>query len=70
MKMTNKAYDILKIIALLILPISELIGALANVWGFPGDKIVATLVAVDVFIGALVKIASDQYHKGESDGTD
>ena len=61
--MTNKAYDTLKIIALLILPISELIGALANVWGFPGDKIVATLVAIDVFIGAIVKLASDDYQK-------
>lgn len=63
--MTDKAYDALKLIALLILPISELIGALANVWGFPGDKIVATLVAFDVFIGAIVKIASDNYKKSQ-----
>lgn len=64
MKMSNAAYDALKFIALLILPISELIGSLATVWGFAyGDKLVATLVAIDVFLGALVKISSDAYHK-------
>lgn len=66
MKMTNKTYDILKIIALLILPISEFIGSLATIWGIPyGQQIVSTLVAVDVLFGVIVKIASDIYHKGE-----
>lgn len=66
MKMSNKTYDILKFIALLILPVSELISALASVWGIPyGAEIVATLVAVDVFMGALVKIAADGYNKGQ-----
>lgn len=66
MGMTNKAYDTLKLIALLILPISELVGSLATVWGLPyGDKIVATLVAIDVFMGAIVKVSSDNYHRNE-----
>ena len=66
MGMSNKAYDTLKFIALLVLPISELVGSLATVWGFPyGDKIVATLVAIDVFLGAVVKVSSDNYHKYE-----
>ena len=64
MKMTNKAYDTLKFIALLILPVAELIGSLASVWGFEyGNEIVATLIALDVFMGAVVKIASDKYAK-------
>lgn len=64
MKMTNKAYDILKIIALLILPISEFIGSMASIWGFQyGNQIVATLVALDVLMGYIVKIASDSYHR-------
>ena len=67
MKMTNKAYDILKIIALLILPISEFIGSMASIWGFQyGNQIVATLVALDVLMGYIVKIASDSYNKEQN----
>lgn len=67
MKMTNKAYDILKIIALLILPISEFVGSMASIWGFQyGNQIVATLVALDVLMGYIVKIASDNYHKEQN----
>lgn len=63
MIISNKAYDILKFIALLILPISELISALASIWGLPyGTQIVATLVAIDAFLGAVLKVSSDRYH--------
>ena len=67
MKMSNRSYDILKIIALLILPISEFIGSRASIWGFQyGNQIVATLVALDVLMGYIVKIASDSYHKEQN----
>ena len=60
--LNNKVYDILKIIALIILPLSELIASLASIWGFAyGQQIVATLVAIDVFMGTVIKIASDSY---------
>lgn len=66
MKITNKTYDILKFIALIVLPISEFVGAMAHIWGFAyGSEIVASLVAVDALLGTLVKILSDIYHKGE-----
>lgn len=66
MKMTNKTYDIIKIVALLILPISEFVGSLASIWGLQyGKEITATLVAFDVLFGVVVKIASDIYRKGE-----
>lgn len=68
MKLSNKAYDILKVIALIVLPLSELISALASIWGMPyGSQIVATLVAVDTFLGALLKISSDNYAKERED---
>ena len=68
MKLTNKTYDILKIIALLVLPISEFIGSLSSIWGFEyGQQIVATLVALDVLLGYIVKIASDAYHKEQEE---
>lgn len=60
--LNNKVYDILKIIALIILPLSELIASLASIWGFTyGQQIVASLVAIDVFMGTVIKIASDSY---------
>ena len=70
MKLTNQQYDILKLFAILILPISEFVSALASIWGLPyGAQIVATLVALDTLLGAVVKVASasDNYQKGKED---
>lgn len=62
MIMSNKAYDILKFIALLILPVSEFVSTIASVWGLPyGPEVTATLVAADVLLGAIVKISADKY---------
>ena len=66
MIMNNRVYDVLKIVALIILPLSELVGALANIWGLPyGAEIVATLVAIDAFLGAVLKLSSDRYNRTE-----
>ena len=63
MVMNNKTYDILKLIAVVIMPLADLIAALANIWGLPyGSQIVATLVAIHAFLGAFVKVSSDKYH--------
>lgn len=60
--MSNKTYDILKVVALIVLPLSELVSAVASIWGLKyGPQIVATLVALDTFLGAVIKIASDRY---------
>ena len=65
MKMTNKAYDILKWIAQYFLPaIGTLYFALAGIWGLPyGEQIVGTITAVDTFLGVLLGISSAQYNK-------
>lgn len=65
MKMSNKVYDILKYIAQIVLPaIGALYFALAKIWGFPyAAEIVGTISAVDAFMGALLKISTDQYNK-------
>ena len=65
MKMSNKAYDILKYIALVVLPaVATLYFALSQIWGFPcGEEIVGTITAVDAFLGALLKISTSQYNK-------
>ena len=64
MLISNKAYDILKFIAILILPLSELISALAAIFGWTwGAAVVAVLAAVLTFIGSVIKITSDAYAK-------
>lgn len=67
MKMSNKVYDILVYIAQIILPaIATLWAALGKIWSWPlVPEITATICAVDVFMGALLKISSIQYHKDE-----
>lgn len=65
MKMSNKVYDVLKWIALCLLPAAgTLYFALAGIWGFPyGEQIVGTITAVDTFLGFILKINSVKYHK-------
>lgn len=65
MRMSNKCYDILKYIAQIVLPaLGTLYFALAKIWSFPyGAEIVGTITAVDAFLGALLKISTDQYNQ-------
>ena len=65
MQMSNKVYDVLKWIALCLLPAAgTLYFALAGIWGFPyGEQIVGTLTAVDTFLGVVLGISSVKYHK-------
>ena len=69
--MTNKTYDILKIVAIVILPlIQALYVGLSKIWGFGfGTEIDQTIqlivAALNTILGvALVKSSSD-YHKGD-----
>ena len=61
--LSNKAYDVLKFIAQIVLPaLGTLYFALATIWGFPyGEEIVGTITAVDAFLGALLGISTVQY---------
>ncbi len=65
MKITNKTYDILKWIAMYLLPaLGTLYFALAGIWGLPyGEQIVGTITAVDTFLGVLLGISSVKYNK-------
>lgn len=61
--MSNKTYDILKNIALIVLPaLATLWLTISKIWGLPyGEEIAATITAIDVFLGALLKISSSFY---------
>lgn len=64
--MKKKVYDVLKFIAQIVLPaVAALYGTLAGIWGLPyGEAIVATISAVDVFLGAVLMLDSKKYFQG------
>lgn len=72
MKMSNKIYDILKWIALCVLPaLGTLYFGLAGIWGMPyGEQIVGTISVVDAFLGAVLGISTAQYNKEVSENSD
>nr|DAH20933.1 MAG TPA: holin [Caudoviricetes sp.] len=63
MKLTNRTYDILKWIALILLPaLATFYAAIAAVWGLPyTEQVVGTITAVDTLLGTLLKISADKY---------
>lgn len=68
--LTSKTYDILKWIALVVLPAAATFyTALAPIWGLPYEsEIPMTITAVDALLGALLGVSSQKY-KAQSDGT-
>lgn len=65
MKLSNKAYDVLKWVALIVFPaVVVLCTALSGIWGWPhGEKIVGTLAALEIFLGSILQISNAQYKK-------
>ena len=61
--MSNKVYDILKIIALVWLPaLGTLYFALAGIWGLTfAEQVVGTITAVDTFLGSVLHISKIRY---------
>ena len=73
MKLTNKAYDVLKQIALVWLPaLATLYFALTKIWGFAayGEEISGSLMAIDTFLGAVLKYSSVKYKRMEAEQND
>lgn len=72
--MNNKTYDVLKWIALVVLPaLATLYSTIALIWGLPyGEAIAGTITAIDVFLGAVLGISSIKYAKQvtSNDNTD
>ena len=65
MKLSNKAYDIMKWIAQYLLPaVGALYFALSQIWGLPyGAEIPATIMAVDALLGACLHVSTEDYWK-------
>lgn len=67
--MNNQTYDILKRIALIIIPaLATFVNAVGTVWGVPyTNEITATITTFGVFLGAALGLSSKNY-KPESHG--
>ena len=67
--MSNKTYDILKNVALYILPaLATLVLTLGGIWGIPNaEAIAATITALDTFLGALLKINANKYQEQQEE---
>ena len=67
--MSNKVYDVLKWIAMVVLPaVATLYFALAGIWGFPyGEQVVGTIAVVCTFLGAILGISNVRYNRGDKE---
>lgn len=69
----NRTYNVLKWIAQILLPaLGTLYYTLAGIWDLPNaDEVVGTIMAVDLFLGLLLGLSSNQYQKSGAwaDGT-
>lgn len=67
MKLSNKTYNVLKWISVIVLPaMGTFYFALAGIWGLPyGEQIVGTIVAIETLLGTLLGISTVQYNKNK-----
>lgn len=66
--LTNRLYDYLKFVAQILLPAAgTFYFALAGLWGFPEpEKVVATIVALDTFLGVVLSLSSLRYNNSNA----
>lgn len=64
----NKAYDLIKLFALVVLPaVGTLYFGIAGIWGLPAaEEVVGTIVVVDTFLGVLLGVAGSQYKNSDA----
>lgn len=67
--MSNKTYDILKKIAMYVLPaLATFVITVFKIWGIPyGEQIGATITAIDTALGVILGISSANYNKKVSE---
>ena len=66
--MTNKVYDVLKWIAIIVLPaVSTFIVVISRIWGWAdlGSLVAQTITAVAVLLGTILGISNYNYTKTE-----
>lgn len=68
--MNNKIYDILKWVAIIVLPAaSTLVASVFPLWDLPfADAIAQTITAVGTFLGAVLMVSNYRYKNGDNAG--
>ena len=69
MKLTNRLYNILKYVALIVLPaLATLLLGLGELWGIDiMPKIAGTVTLLATFLGAILQVSTAKYWKEKSD---
>jgi hypothetical protein len=71
--LTNRAYDLLKFLAQILLPaVGAMYFGLAAIWGLPNaEEVVGTITVVDTFLGVLLGLSTKAYNNSDAkyDGT-
>ena len=72
MKLSNRQYDALKWIALVVIPAAATLTlTVGKIWGLPYyDNVAATISAVGLFIAAVIGASGKGYGDGASIGAD
>lgn len=66
--MSNKTYDVLKLVAQIILPAIGTFFVIASIWGLPyAEQVVGTVTALDTLLGTMLSISSIKYNKENED---
>lgn len=68
MQLGNKTYNTVKFLAQIVLPaLATLYFAVATIWDLPkAPEVVATITAVDTFLGVVLGISSANYNKSDA----
>lgn len=69
--LSNKLYDPLKFLALVLLPgLGTLYLALSGIWGLPnGEQVVGTITAIDLALGGILHVSSSNFAGDVGPGT-
>ena len=60
--MSNKTYDNLRILQIILPALGTLYYTLADIWSLPyGEQMMATVGAITAFLGVILKLSSNQY---------
>lgn len=68
--MNNKIYDILKWVAIIVLPAAAtFVASIFPLWNLPyADAIAQTITAVGTFLGAVLMVSNFKYKSGDNAG--
>lgn len=72
MQLNSKVYDILKWVAMIVLPaLATAYVGLSAIWGWPyADEIAKTTAVICTLLGALLGISTAQYYKDDEEPFD